>query len=100
MKIAPEVYESMKSDIRTVVDHYGKDLFRVSKPESLAGVWAALTNVSRDRAYSDSHPFYHNGAWTRVLPYDGRDYCFYYANGCNDDHVATALRNIKRELGL
>ncbi len=50
------------------------------------------------RAYDDKHPYFANRPQARILPYDGRDFCFYYANGCNDTHVATALKRIKAEL--
>lgn len=98
MKIAPEIYESMKSDIASVVDHIGRARF-ACPGLTLSPMWDALIIVAHNRAFDDKHPAYVDGR-VRVLPHDGRDFCFYYANGCNDSHVATALRSIKRELGL
>lgn len=58
------------------------------------------TIISRNRAYDDEHPCFVQKRWARVLPYDGRDYCFLYEdeNGeekFNDDHVQTLLRRVK-----
>lgn len=57
-----------------------------------------LDRVSIQRAYDDSHPGFKNWTWTRILPFDGRDYCFYYEGGANDDHVSTLLRHVKQKL--
>ena len=60
----------------------------------LSDAWNLLSMVSRDRAYDDSHPFYVANKWRRILPYDGRKYCFYYVDGANDGHVASLLRAV------
>jgi hypothetical protein len=99
MKISPEIYESVKADIKTVADTLGVNVATADGGDTgLKTMWGLLTIVSRNRAYGDEHPAFAQGVWARVLPCDGRDYCFYYANGCNDTHVATMLRNIKAEL--
>ena len=57
-----------------------------------------LDRVSIQRSYDDFHPGFQNGTWKRILPCDGRDYCFYYEDGANDDHVSTLLRHVKKKL--
>ncbi len=99
MKISPEIYKSMKDDIKAVADHFKINVATADGGQTgLKTMYGLLNVVSDNRAYDDNHPGYIRGIWTRVLPYDGRDHCFYYANGCNDTHVATALRKIKQEL--
>ena len=61
-------------------------------------LWTLLRKVSTDRAYDDSHPGFSSGKWKRVLPYDGRGYCFYYIDGANDKHVETLLKATLRQL--
>lgn len=90
----------MLSDIRAVADFHHVDVSTAHGGETgLATMWGLLSQVSVNRAYDDAHPRWGvAGIAPRILPYDGRDYCFYYADGCNDTHVATALRRIKAEL--
>lgn len=79
-------------------------LLRVKAPDldrselDTTTLWALLHHVSIQRAYDDSHPGFQNGSWTRILPFDGRDYCFYYEGGANDSHVSTLLRHVKTKL--
>jgi hypothetical protein len=63
----------------------------------VADAWRLLHKVSRDRAYDNSHPTY-IGKAERVLPFDGRKYCFYYENGANDSHVASLLKAVLSDL--
>ena len=58
----------------------------------LSDAWNLLSLVSRNRAYDDTHPFFTSKQWKRILPYDGRKYCFYYVDDANDNHVASLLR--------
>ena len=53
-----------------------------------------LRKVSTDRAYDDSHPTHAHNPTGRVLPYDGRKYCFYYVDGADDSHVTSLLRAV------
>jgi hypothetical protein len=64
----------------------------------LKRMWDLLHRCRRDRAYSDSHPAFQSGTWLRTLPYDGSDYCEFYAGGTNDDHVTTLIRSLKKHL--
>lgn len=100
MKLA-HLIESLTSDIQVVCSAYGVLLSDVAKPEGKTGLktmWKLLDIISKNRAYDDSHPGFASGAWKRVLPFDGRDYCFYYADGANDTHVQTLLRHIQKSL--
>jgi hypothetical protein len=93
MKIAPKVYNSILEDFKVICAHYN-----LNKSElTIRDLWGMLNIVSRNRAFDDSHPQFADKT-KRVLPYDGREYCFYYADGCNDDHVKTALNKILKEL--
>jgi hypothetical protein len=57
-----------------------------------------LDTISKNRAYDDQHPCFSRGYWKRVLPCDNREYCFYYVDGANDDHLNTLLRAVKKKL--
>lgn len=79
MKIEKSLYESVKADIKSVIAAHNIDLSTQDHGEGLKFMWLLLSIVSRNRAYDDLHPGFVSGAWKRILPYDGRDYCFYYA---------------------
>ena len=87
----------MKADISALCDKLG---IKSAGERPMSTLWALLNEVSYQRAYDDTRPDFADGRKTRLLPYDGRAYCFYYENGCNDTHVATALRQIQKDLGL
>jgi hypothetical protein len=57
-----------------------------------------LRKVCEDRAYDDSHPMHKHNPLGRVLPYDGRVYCFYYVDGADDSHVWSLLRAVLADL--
>lgn len=90
-----------------VVADFRAILQAVCKPEelpatvaglSLPQAWQLLSILSRNRAYDDNHPAFVANKWQRILPFDGRKYCFYYENGATDEHVATLLRNAVKAL--
>jgi len=97
MKISPQVYADLKNGIRVAAKHLKIDIKTADGGKTgLKAIYVLLYEVSANYAYDDSHP-----RWQfikRCLPYDGRDYCFYYADNCNDSHVQTALKKIKQEL--
>ena len=92
-------------DFQTILDHENVS-FSDPNLDHGAGfkiLYQLLTKVSQDRAYDDSHPFYQNNTWVRILPFDGRDYCFFYNNEqdekvYNDTHVKTLLKAVKLQL--
>jgi hypothetical protein len=98
LKLA-HLFDSLRADFLAIDKATGHDL-KTSDPGTtgLKTAYRYLDIVSHDRAYDDIHPFYQNGNWTRVLPFDGRDYCFYYDNGADDTHVASLLRAILKSL--
>ncbi len=86
----------MQADIIQVAEAHGIDVATADGGQTgLKAMWSLLHLVARDRACDNSHPANVSKVWTRVLPYDGRDYCWFYQGGCNDSHVATALQHIK-----
>lgn len=95
MKMDQQTYGALRADIKAVSDASG---VRPPEGDKLRTMFDLLAVVSRCRAYDDSHPGFQQQHWTRYLPYDRRDYCWYYAGGLHDEHVATALRHIKAEL--
>ena len=97
MKISPALYQSMLADISEICRKLGITSAG-EKPMSM--MWALLGEVSYQRAYDDKRPDFADGRKARLLPYDGRPFCFYYSDGCNDAHIATALRKLPRELSL
>lgn len=92
--LLPELVEDFRAVLR---GSFSADVL----PGIVAGLtipqaWQVLNIVSRNRAYDDSHPFFVSNDWKRLLPFDGRKYCFYYVDGANDTHVRTLLqRTIK-----
>lgn len=65
------------------------------RPNRVEDLWALLTTVCEDRAYDDA--WHELRAQPRILPYDGRDYCFLYADGADDRHVRSLLAAIYAE---
>lgn len=99
MKITKQLRDSVRDDIKKIIEVIKFDLKNADKGTSgIKPMYFLLDIVSRDRAYNDEHPLFVNGRWQRILPFDGRNYCFYYENGCNDDHVRTMLKSIMFEL--
>jgi hypothetical protein len=89
-------YESLRADIAAIAAAYGIDPATHDPGKTgLKTMNLLLTCVQRNRAYGDDHPAFASGHWRRVLPCDGRDYCFLYVGDANDTHVATLLRKIK-----
>jgi hypothetical protein len=88
---------SLIADFTAILEHYKICPLTMNgdKPGDLRVYWQLLNVVSRNRAYDDTHPGFASGEWARVLPFDGRDYCWYYDGGANDDHVKTLLKFIK-----
>jgi hypothetical protein len=101
MKIKPEIYLKLKEDIKAVLDFYKVDIAKADGGTTgLKTMYLALDIACRNRAYDDTHIGYTSKAWTRVLPYDGTSATYYYQDGCNDTHLATALKQIKKEIML
>jgi hypothetical protein len=95
MKLA-HLLPSLKSDIAKICQHWG---FNIATANT-AQLFQLLHNVSTQRAYNDTHPYFQAGN-KRVLDYDGRDYCWYYGkreDRITDDHVVTLLKKIQKEL--
>jgi len=63
-------------------------------PKTMPDMYSLLRKVSIDRAYDDNHSQFKVNPNSRILDYDGREYCFYYTDGINDDHVRTLLKHI------
>lgn len=112
MKMAPAHYNEIKEGIRAVIDHHGKEAILADyKDQTLMRMmWDLLRMVCFDWQYDDDHPSFLRGR-VRILPYKNRLWDLYddigentgsgVMNGrLNDDHIATALRNIAKELGL
>jgi hypothetical protein len=97
MKLA-HLLPSIVADFRVILAAYSFDLATADHGDGLKAMWQLLSILSRNRAYDDTHPGFASGTWKRVLPFDGREYCFYYAGGASDEHAATLLRAAKKEL--
>lgn len=97
MKLEKE-FPAFLADTKTVAAAYGLNLaVDDGSKTGLKTMHLVHTIISRNRAYDDSHPGFASGQWPRVLPFDGRDYCWLYdaAPGCNDTHVATLLKKVR-----
>lgn len=93
MKMPKEMYDSLKADIEVIV----RELTLFDRLD-MKTMWDIHAIVSRNRAYDDNHPNFKSKAWKRFLPFDGRNYCWYYDAGLDDSHVETALKKIRKEL--
>jgi len=93
-------FESFLADALVVIDKLGLDFSTMDHGKTgLKAMHFIHTIISRNRAYDDSHPHFASGHWPRVLPFDGRDYCWLYEiDGADDTHVATLLRRVKAHL--
>ena len=90
------IKDSVKDDIRAILKHYGVNISSIPEENRMIIMWDCMAELSANRAYDNNHPRWLTLA--RVIPYDGRDYCFYYQDGANDDHVKTMLKQILKEL--
>jgi|SRR6185312_2469536 len=91
------LFAPLLADMRALLKHYKADIATLPQGKTgLLSMYDLLHEVSANRAYDDSHPRWQK--IQRVLPYDGRDACFYYVDGANDTHIATLLRRVKQAL--
>lgn len=105
MKLS-HLFDTVKQDLLTVADGLGVPRESLVEPSGSTGVknfYPLLNKISFDRAYDDTHPSFASGRVQRILPFDGRDYCFFYLDAagnetCNDTHVLTLLRAIQKSL--
>jgi hypothetical protein len=96
MKMSDRVFQEMLEYLRTFVRKSDVVVSQADHGESgLKLMWLLLHLVSMNLACDDDHPYWQSGIRRRVLPYDGRPYCWFYDEDLNDTHVSTALRRIK-----
>lgn len=91
-------FDSLRSDLIAVARFHRIDLSIPAGKTGLETLFQVLTVVNRNRAYSDEHPGFTSKTWTRILPFDGRDYCWLYEDGANDSHVHSLLKAILKSL--
>jgi hypothetical protein len=96
MKLA-HLFDSLLADFKTVLASF-KIEQNIINALSNRDMYDILAIISRNRSYDDTYPAFANGSQTRVLPYDGRDFCWYYEGGANDTHLQTLLNKIKKAL--
>lgn len=106
MRVKPQKYEKIKNAIRAVADHYGPANVKADVGKEVNGkpltpmgmMWALFTVADRNMRYDDTHPHFQSGRWVRIIPTDPS--FDMYSDGDNDQHLATALKKIGKELGL
>jgi len=100
MKMSPERFAQLVSDLRTVVDYHGpatvRQWLRSNKVNCLFALWHGILF---DRMNPDTHPAFTQRKRDRILPFAGYDYDP-YAGDLNDEHIYTALRRAAKSLGL
>lgn len=98
MKMTPQRYDELKTGIKQIVDHYGRQNLGTPKsPTSL--LWKLFHAVTEDFQYHDDHPLYRQRS--RILPHQDDHWLNkMYASGLNDTHIETALKRIGKELNL
>jgi hypothetical protein len=97
MKVTPEVYQKMKSDIKVILNIYFPyaetipfEFFRIS---DLHEIWF---KVYANRKYEDSHPMVQKKNGKRVLKLD--ESFEMYPCDTNDNSLQTALIKLFKEL--
>jgi len=99
MKMTKEQYDELKDDIRTVGNSLSLLKSVVYSRQGKTGLlymFQMKNVVDQNRAYDDA--WFASAGRTRVLPYAGRKYGHLYDTGLDDTHIATALRQIRKEL--
>jgi hypothetical protein len=96
MKLA-HLFEPLLVDYKTVLAAFKAEQERINNLSN-RDMYDILAVISRNRAYDDTYPAFANDSSARILPYDGRDYCWYYEGGADDTHLQTLLNKIKKAL--
>lgn len=96
MKMSPTLFASLEADCVTICETL--DMQPANFYEA-GTVWDIFHKIMRDRTYSNDHPGYVSGKWTRALPQtfeSGNSFLdqFYKVEDLDDSHIATALRRI------
>jgi hypothetical protein len=96
-----ETYNQLRDAIKAEVEHFGKDA--VLTVHEQHNDTRMMFNLCYRAAFQlqndDTHPFFTQNHRPRTSPFISREWSI-YNGGCNDDHVATALKAIQKELGL
>ena len=97
MKLQP-IFDSVKSDFLTIMKE--SNYVMKDNPENdIKNGFYLLDILCRNRSYDDKHPAFASGHWKRVLPFDGRKYCFYYdIDNANDSHVETLIKSVMKSI--
>lgn len=86
------LFPALVADFKAVIDFYMINTDTLDLPFARQ----ILHIISCNRAYDDTHPRWFGHP--RILPHDGRNYCWYYDTGANDTHVATLLKAVLKEI--
>jgi hypothetical protein len=94
----------MYDAIKMVADYYGGKLppfYTTSQSPNRweAMMWKVWNKASDDMMYDDSHPWFQNGRWHRIVPHNP-GFNLYLDPTLNDSHIGTAIYKIGKELGL
>jgi hypothetical protein len=100
MKVQGQKFETMKAAMRAVLENHPPKKVRQSYSGMTCRrmVWDAWRPAHNNLQYSDEHPFFQNGTWTRVYPHFPE--FDMYSEDTHDTHIETALKRIALELGL
>ena len=101
MKIKDSTIEVMHNAICDVINHYGwEELALICLDKSASQtMWVIWHIAENSLMYDDNHPFFLNGQWERVCPY--QNFNLYKIDPTiNDNHIETALLQIGRKIGI
>ena len=99
MKIKGDKYATMLAAMRAVVDYLGGPAtIKQGGLGQMALLWTLWNIASDNLRYDDTHPWFKNGKWKRVIPQNAS--FDMYSDDDNDRTIETALKAIGRELGL
>ena len=102
MKMSKERYQLLKDGIVKVLDYYSVKQWK-EKYKDLSDtrfLFDLMWKVQNNLQYDDIHPHFLSGTWHRIIPYTGVNLWKDGDTELNNDHMATALRRIGRELNL
>lgn len=100
MKITNDTYTEMRDGIQAIVDRYGyANISETFQGNANRMMWHLFNKFVFDIQSHDTHPAYTTGRHERVVQQkDVRWLNTLYDSGVNDTHIATALRNIMKEI--
>jgi hypothetical protein len=102
LKMSKQDYDNLFTDAQKVVPVLvSTGHFDTIMDRPTARAWSVYHKINDDRSYSDDHPLFVSGRWTRIIPFAGQSAYYFYdqeGGGLNDDHIQSAMLRIMENL--